>query len=181
MTFELAVASLLVHEGAYQNRPEDPGNWTGGARGVGLCKGTKWGISAKSYPDLDIAQLTREHATEIYRRDFWVGCGCDALPSQIGDEVFDMAVNSGPTAARICLQRAIGVAADGHIGPVTRAALATWQPWPLLVLFESERMDFLTRLSTWDTFGKGLMRRIASELRDGARELVGEGLAKGTA
>lgn len=62
-------------EGGYQNNPEDHGNWTGGRKGHGELKGTNFGISAASYPDLDIVNLTQEQADAIYRRDYWEPSG----------------------------------------------------------------------------------------------------------
>ena len=49
--FAAAIAMVLAHEGGFQGMPDDPGNWTGGRLGDGTLKGTKFGISAASYPD----------------------------------------------------------------------------------------------------------------------------------
>ena len=53
-----SVNFTLSQEGGYQDNPADPGNWTGGKVGHGVMKGTKYGISAESYPHLDIKNLT---------------------------------------------------------------------------------------------------------------------------
>lgn len=107
MPFDVAVNFVLSHEGGYVNDPQDPGGET------------KYGISKRSYPSLDIAALTREQAIEIYRRDFWERCRCDDLPPAVGLLLFDAAVNQGPNAAIRHLQRALHVAVDGVIGPTT--------------------------------------------------------------
>lgn len=178
MTFEAVLASLLAHEGRYANHPGDPGKETYcGVSRRAHPHWPGWGIidALRSRPDfpgcLDVHGPLQQAVRTLYLEEYWVGCGCDSLPPSIGDEVFDMAVHSGPVAARTCLQRALGVAADGQIGPVTRAAMAAADPRDLLVLFEAERLDFLTRLSTWGTFGKGWARRLAQELRAGIAEV----------
>ena len=55
--FCAAVQVIIMHEGGWQHDPRDRGNWTGGEVGRGECKGTKYGISAASYPALDIEIL----------------------------------------------------------------------------------------------------------------------------
>jgi hypothetical protein len=42
--------------------------WTTGIIGKGICKGTKYFISAMTYPDLDIKNLL-DQAKAIYKRD----------------------------------------------------------------------------------------------------------------
>lgn len=69
--FDRVMDFIAQWEGGYSDNELDPGNWTGGEVGLGVLKGTKYGISAASYPDLDIAHLTREEANAIYRRDYW--------------------------------------------------------------------------------------------------------------
>lgn len=87
-SFTKAVAFTLQWEGGYSHHPDDPG------------KETNFGISKKSYPHLDIANLTREQAVEIYRRDYWTALGCDDLPYPLDVIVFDTGVNCGVSRAR---------------------------------------------------------------------------------
>ena len=54
MDFQTAFQSLIGNEGGYSLDPHDRGNWTGGAINVGECKGTKFGISAAAYPNLEL-------------------------------------------------------------------------------------------------------------------------------
>jgi lysozyme family protein len=97
VNFDQAFARLVdpQHEGGFQNAHDDRGNWTGGEVGKGRLLGTKYGISAMTYPGEDIENLTLERAKELYRRDFWGPAGCDAVPDALKFDVFDMAVNSG--------------------------------------------------------------------------------------
>ena len=156
LTFDTAFDRLLGHEGGYSNNPKDPGGET------------NWGICKRSYPHLDIKSLTRDQAKEIYRADFWNQIG-DAHPA-VRFQAFDFAVNSGIQTAIRKLQRAIGVADDGHFGPRSKAALAAMDLNDVLMRFIAERIDFWASLSTWESFGKGWARRAAADLRYAAQD-----------
>jgi lysozyme family protein len=69
--FDRMFEIVAGHEGCLTAHPADPGNWTDGAVGAGICRGTKFGISAAAYPDLDIANLTLDAAKALYQRDYW--------------------------------------------------------------------------------------------------------------
>jgi len=97
--FQKALEWLKVREGGFQNNPRDPGNWTGGKPGVGELKGTKYGISAASYPHLDIADLTWEQASDIYRGDYWEPSGAARQPWPFALMLMDVAVLHGLGAA----------------------------------------------------------------------------------
>ncbi len=122
MSFDTAVAVILEYEGGLSTTSADPGNWTGGKVGVGVNKGTNFGISSASFPTLDIAHLTVDQAKAIYRSNYWLPIAGDSLPDAIALVTFDCAVNQGVRAAKIMLQVALGVAQDGAIGPLTIAA-----------------------------------------------------------
>lgn len=152
LTFDQAFDRLIDHEGGYVNNVNDPGGET------------KFGISKRSYPNLNIAKLDIDMARAIYRADFWDLLGESAHPA-VRFQAFDFAVNSGITTALRKLQSAIGVADDGHFGPVSRKALAALPVSVVLDNYAAERLDFLSRLTTWTTFGRGWARRVAQNLR----------------
>lgn len=156
MNFDIAFDRLMGHEGGYVNHSEDPGGET------------NWGISKRSYPNVNIKALTREGAKDIYRRDFWNRIHADELHDGVAFQAFDFAVNSGIETAVRKLQAALGVADDGHWGPVSMAAGAAMSESDTIMRFVAERLDFWTRLSTWPTFGRGWARRAALNLRFGA-------------
>lgn len=156
MDFDTAFDRLIGHEGGYTNNPADPGGET------------QWGISARSYPHLNIRELTREQAKEIYRIDFWDVLG-DAHPA-VKFQAFDFAVNSGIQTAIRKLQSAVGMADDGHWGPRSAAALKAMDLNDVLMRFAAQRLFFMTSLSTWPTFGKGWARRVASDLNYAAED-----------
>lgn len=150
MSFEKAFARTLQFEGSYVNNPADPGGET------------KYGISKRSYPDLDIAGLTVEDAKSIYKRDFWDAMNLDKFPEIVAETIFDAAVNSGKRAASIWLQKALEVEADGVIGPKTMAAVLAADELKLTMRFHGYRLAFLADLRTWPAFGRGWTKRVAA-------------------
>ncbi len=175
MKFDDAFIEVVGSEGCFSDDRMDPGNWTCGVLGKGELKGTKFGISAASYPYLDICNLTLEEAKEIYRRDYWdIWQPLEGLPGGMPDsllfELFDASVNTGRGNAIRFLQRSIDVVADGRVGLVTIEALDTAlrengiarvEQW-----FLAEKLEHYTRLTSWDRFGRGWARRVAKSLRN---------------
>lgn len=183
--FERAFAVVLGHEGGYTADPTDPGNWTSGVPGRGECRGTNWGISAASYPDLPIRALTPDQAKTIYRRDYWDRIRGDRLPPPLALLVFDAAVNCGVGRAARWLQGVLGVVQDGAVGEVTLAALArrtgrrdssagpgealasptgkdfaAAEAFRLCAEFQAARLLYMTSLATWGRFGGGWAKRL---------------------
>jgi len=114
--FDEAINFVLEMEGGYTLDPNDPGGET------------NYGISRKSYPNLDIKNLSRQDAVEIYRKDFWTPCHCDDLPRYWAMLVFDSAVNQGTRVAIRIMQIALNVTVDGIVGPKTLAAARSAKP-----------------------------------------------------
>jgi lysozyme family protein len=164
MNFDQSFEALIGHEGGFTDEKRDRGNWTSGVIGKGELKGTKYGVSAMSYPKVDIRNLTLENAKAIYLQDFWLKAHCDKLPEAIRFDMFDMAVNSGPGAAIKTLQRALGVDDDGIIGKNTLAAVAAVDPETLDSRLSGYRLLFMCDIGTFPTFGKGWVRRVANNL-----------------
>ena len=151
--FDQCFDKLIAHEGGYVNHASDPGGET------------NFGISKRSYPQVDIKNLTRDAAKQIYKRDYWDRAQCDRLPPTLAYLLFDAAVNSGIGQAIRFLQRAAGVADDGVIGPMTLASIQRTDAESICARFIGQRLDFMTRLSTFDHFGKGWSRRLADQLK----------------
>lgn len=108
--WDKAIEFVLKMEGGLTDDPSDPG---------GL---TNFGISQKSYPKLDIKNLTIEQAKAIYRENYWNACHCDELSPKFAITVFDCAVNQGVGQAIRLLQISLDVDVDGIIGSKTIAA-----------------------------------------------------------
>lgn len=123
--FDPAFEIVVGIEAGYVNDPRDPGGET------------KYGISKRSYPNLDIKNLTLEQAKDIYRHDFWIQTGCDSMSWERALCIFDTAVNAGLGAA-MTLEK------ESHD----------------MVEFMAERALRYARLPTFEHFGKGWLRRL---------------------
>jgi len=154
--FKVVIDRVLGHEGGYVNDPNDPGGET------------NWGISKRSYPNVDIKNLTRDQAVAIYYKDFWVPIKGERLHDGTAYQLMDSAVNSGISQSIRLLQRALEVADDGHFGPNSLLASQTMTETDQIMRFNAERIEFMTKLKNWKYHGAGWMRRIAGNLRFGA-------------
>ena len=158
MNFDRAFDRLIGHEGGYSNHPRDPGGET------------MWGVTAKVARAFGyegpMRDLPRDTAKAIYRNQYWDAVRADDLPDTVRFHIFDAAVNSGVKQAVMWLQRACGADADGVLGPRTIAAVRATDPALLAGRYCGIRLRFMTDLSTWDAFGKGWARRMASNLME---------------
>lgn len=147
--FDEAFRIVVGHEGGYVDDPKDPGGRT------------KYGISQRSYPNLNIGALTLDDAKAIYKRDYFERAHCHIMDPGLGLIMFDAAVNNGVGQAIRWLQGALGVSVDGVVGPATRAALAQANAEDVLVELHASRIHMMAGLSTWKNFGRGWSRRLA--------------------
>jgi Putative secretion activating protein len=168
MNFDDSFKLLIDVEKGFSLNRNDEGNWTGGEVGEGELKGTKYGISAAAYPELDIKNLTVKQAKDIYHRDYWDKLKLEGIPEIIRFDLFDTAVNSGVSTAAKLLQRTVKVKEDGVIGLITLTAVAKegFVPERLDKRFNAVRLLYIASLSerNWDNFGKGWVRRIANNM-----------------
>lgn len=158
--FRLAVERVLADEGGYVNDPADPGGET------------NFGISKRSYPDLDIKRLSREDAAAIYRRDWWERWGFGRIEDgDVAAKVLNLAVNMGARQAVRLLQRALRacgrvLAEDGALGPVTVVAVNETPAHCLLAALRSEAAGRYRLLvagnRALERFEKGWLRRAYS-------------------
>ena len=146
-TFPECLKVILEEEGGISNHRQDPG---------GL---TKYGISQRSYPEVDIANLTIQQASAIYLNDYWNPVRGHLMPAGLDLLVFDCAVNQGSTTAAILLQTALGVRADGSIGPITLTRANQAMP-DVLITFAAERALQYEFNRNEATFGRGWYRRL---------------------
>lgn len=152
---------MLPHEGGYTNDRRDPGNWTGGKVGKGVLKGTKYGIAANTYPNLDIKNLTIKNAEAIYRREYWNAIMGESLPFGVDLATFDPAVNSGPSRALRWLQGAIGAKQDGKPGAETVLKASKADGKKTIQAICAARLSFMRSLPIWKTYKNGWSRRVA--------------------
>ena len=146
-SFDSAFAKVVSVEGGYVNDQKDPGG------------ATKYGISQRSYPNVDIKNLTLDQAKAIYRADYWDKICGDDLPDPISHLVFDAAVNHGIDPASKMLQTALKIRMDGVIGQETlKAAKAAGND--VCAVFMAKRALRYTRTQNFETFGEGWFKRL---------------------
>lgn len=173
ISFDEAFERLIGHEGGYSIDKNDPGNWTGGQVNKGTLKGTKYGLAANTYPNLDIKNLTLAQAKEIYRTDWWDKLGADGIHSAIVFQLWDFAINAGKERVIKELQQAIGFVGsqvDGKLGPATKAKVNEFDINDVILTLMAERLKFYTELPTFSRYGKGWVVRCAENLKYAAKD-----------
>ena len=125
-TFDSAFEIVVGIEGNYSNDPNDPGGET------------KYGISKRAHPSLDIANLTLEDAKAIYKKEYWDVLGLDNEPWYLQLNLFDIAVNEGQNLARSLRAR-----------------------YPYLPDLVVARVDHYWTDPHFERFGHGWLRRVA--------------------
>lgn len=155
--FDSAIRLVLEHEGGYVNDPDDPGGET------------NYGISKRSYPEVDIKNLTQAQAIDIYRRDFWDTQWNMIVSQELSTALLDASVNMGRMAAVKLLQKAVNKAycrdlliVDGVFGNKTLGAVNEAQE-EVLREFRASRSLFYIDLAwnqpTMKKFLPGWIRR----------------------
>lgn len=124
----LSISRILDHiievEGGYVNDVNDPGGET------------KYGITKRSYPDLDIKNLTEQEARSIYRRDF-IAPFVSVRDERLRLMVIDAGVNHGVKRAERWLR--------DH---------------PTFMGFTNHRLRFYATLARFNFYGRGWINRI---------------------
>lgn len=181
-TFSTALAKVLVHEGGYVNDSRDPG----GATNKGVTQGVydQWRAS-RGLPKRPVSQLSDDEIALIYRGRFWDTVRGDDLPPGVDYVVFDGSVNSGPAQSAKWLQRAVGVTADGKVGPETLDAARAATASAVIDTILEQRLAFLKKIKhrdtgalLWTTFGKGWQRRVDDVRRDAHAMVAAKGPQK---
>lgn len=130
MEFKHALSFVLKIEKGFVNDKYDPGGKT------------KYGISQKAYPDLDIEHLELSQAIEIYYIDYWKKAGCHEItPEYARLAVFDCAVNQG-----VFLAKRLWAKYDGRLDA--------------LEMFLADRALFYSTLKLFPRYGRGWMKRL---------------------
>lgn len=140
MTFDEAFEIVLKKEGGYSDNPNDSGNWTSGKKDVGELKGTKYGISAATFPNIDIKNLTIDQAKQIYKNEYWNKNNISMFPENVRLFLFDSFVQHNPSKVKDWI-RIHGFNLDA------------------LYL---ERKKYYQNLSNFTIFGEGWMKRVNS-------------------
>lgn len=145
--FDGAFTWILQAEGGYSDDRRDPGGET------------KFGISKRAYPKLDIATLTLDDARRIYRADFWMPLRCEEMRPEWALALFDAGVLHGNAQAVRLLQLGLGVPMDGIIGPETLDAVKRANLEAHLTAFLSWRVYHVATTPIFNTYIRGWSRR----------------------
>lgn len=145
---------ILKHEGGYVNNPSDPG----GETNYGICK--------RSYPNLDIKNLTIEDASNIYYNDYWKKLNIDNIFNEdLKLHIFDMGVNAGCKTSIKLLQHILGIPEDGIMGPETELKVKE-NFLNILTLYKNARITYYNKLliknPKLQVFIKGWINRVNS-------------------
>ena len=151
-SFKEIIEKVLEHEGGYVNDPKDLGGET------------KYGITKRFYPDIDIKNLTIEQAKEIYKKDYWDKNRVESLPQNLWHIYFDMCVNMGKRTAVKVLQRAAvnkgrKIEVDGGLGPMTIGALKGVELDRVRAFRVKYYVDLITARPEQEKFFLGWFRR----------------------
>jgi lysozyme family protein len=132
--FDRYIERILKHEGGYVNHPSDPGG------------ATKYGITeavARRHGFTEhMSRLPLAMAKDIYYKDYWLRIKGDSFAPSVAYHLLDAAVNHGVGNSIRWLQRVLGVADDGVIGPVTITAARSFAAVDVVLLFNAERLSF---------------------------------------
>ena len=155
MTFEEIIERVIESEGG-SKITKDPSD-AGGT--------TKYGISQRAYPDLDIESLTERDAKEIYYNDYWIPSKAMQVPAQIREIYFDMVVNFGRRGAVKVLQQACNgkntykIKEDGMVGVATISASKNLEPDRLRAYRVLKFANIVIKKPTQEKFWFGWFRR----------------------
>ena len=150
--FDDIIEVVLHHEGGYVNDPDDPGGET------------NFGLAKRSHPDVDIANLTKDGAKEIYKEHYWDKNKVESLSEELRHIYFDMCVNQGRGRAVKILQRAANgkgaeLKVDGGMGPKTIAAMEGVELDRVRAYRIKYYADLVTRKPDLEKFYFGWFRR----------------------
>lgn len=154
--FPICLPYILKEEGGNSDDPHDPGGRT--HEGI-IQREYDAYRKSKGEPTQDVYAASDAEVGDIYQSQYWLPY-CPQMPPGVDLCYFDMAVNGGPVEATKLLQRALGVADDGHIGLITLGAVQAANPIRLVGAFSDQRTAFYRSLRTFKYFGKGWLARV---------------------
>ena len=147
----------MQHEGGYIHHALDPG----GRTNLGVTQRVWEDYVGHSVDEQAMRQLTKEMVAPLYRERYWNVCHCDDLPAGVDYLAFDFAVNAGAFRCVKTIQRALNIPADGIIGHVTLKAIQDTNAEDFINNFSAVKENFYRGLTTFPTFGKGWLNRVA--------------------
>ena len=168
LNFQKSLDLVLDSEKGFVNNPNDPGGITN--LGVTKASWESWKMRAVNIDEM--RALTKEDVIPFYRKKYWDAMKCDDLPLGMDYAAFDFAVNAGVGRAAKTLQTALGVAADGVIGPATMKVAQAFDPDEFLERFSKAKESYYKTLNTFPIFGKGWLKRVDT-VQNSAESMIG--------
>lgn len=154
------ISEILRREGGYVNHPADKG----GPTNYGITLGTLSKFRGQKCTLDDVKNLTKDEANAIYRREY-VDPFAFVTGPKLRALVVDSAVNHGVVRAIKWIQEALGVKADGIVGPATEGAMVKATSAVVYRVFLRRRIVFYGTIiknnPSQAAFAEGWMRRVA--------------------
>jgi lysozyme family protein len=154
--FQPSLKLVLLSEGGNDDDPADHGGRT--SRGITQREYDAW-RNEKGLSPLDVWQAPQEDIDAIYHDEYWEPY-CDAMPLGVDYIYFNNAVLDGPYRSTVLLQQALGVTADGRIGPITRQAILGADASTTIIKLSAASGAFYRGLHQ-PKFLKGWLNRVA--------------------
>ena len=129
--FDIAFKKTMGFEGGYVDDKDDSGGET------------KYGISKKIFPNLNIRELTLNEAKDIYNKNYWKKIKGDKINDQhVANNIFDCSVNIGVGSCVKIVQIIVNVKDDGIIGSITLNAINSLEPTCLVNMIKLKRIEY---------------------------------------
>ena len=172
--FPASYKLVRASEGGNDDDPDDSGGRT--SRGILQKEYTPW-LKEKGRPNCDVWKAPEQDIHDIYFEEYWLPVA-DKLPIGVDYLFFDLHVNGGLGRAAKILQLAVGFTGkdvDGHVGPMTRAAVSAMDPVTLIKKFTSIKEDWYRSIAHGRNakFLKGWINRSEDVLRDALKMVKG--------
>lgn len=150
-----SLRAVLASEGGNDDDPQDHGGRT--SRGITQREYDAW-RRERQQPLGDVWHAPQSDIEAIYHDEYWEPF-CDLAPIGVDYCLFNTRVLAGPDRAARLLQQALGVTADGRIGPVTREAMQQAAPEAFINRFAGVSANFYRGLHQ-PRFTKGWLNRV---------------------
>jgi hypothetical protein len=165
--FAACLPWILKMEGGNDDDPYDHGGRT--SRGVIQREYDRY-RAEKGLPTRDVWSASDSEIADIYEHKYWLPIA-PTLPAGVDLMYFDTGVNAGPGQGAKQLQRALGVAPDGAIGPATLSAVRSADAAQLIKAFADQRRSFYRSLPQYPRYGRGWLSRV-DQIEAAALEMV---------
>jgi lysozyme family protein len=163
--FESSLVLVLKSEGGFTTDIHDNGNklpdGRAGSTNLGVTQANWEAFVGHPVTWDNMKALNAETVAPFYKRKYWDVAHCDELPQGLDYLVFDFAVNAGVGRSIKTLQSAIGVTADGSLGPLSLSAINNLDPKLLIERFTDAKEKFYKALNN-PTYEKGWLARVAT-------------------